>query len=72
MDFRKGFQIRSLDAGRGQLCESVGSMLGEKPMAGEKPVADESVVDEKSTVDAKSTYSPCEVENVPSESIVLG
>ena len=45
MDFRKGFRIRSLDAGRGQLCvESVGSMVGEKPM-----------VDEKSTVDVKST-----------------
>ena len=68
MDFRKGFQIRSPDAGRGQLCvESVGSMLGKKPMVGEKPM-----VVEKSTVDAKSTYSPCKVENVPSESIVLG
>ena len=68
MDFRKGFRIRSPDAGRGQLCvESVGSMLGEKPMVGERPM-----VDEKSTIDAKSTYSPCEVENAPSESIVLG
>ena len=57
----KDLRIRSLDAGRGQLCELVGSMAGEKPVA-----------DKNSVVDEKSTYSPCEVENVPSESIVLG
>ena len=67
MDFRKGSRIRSPDASRGQLCVESVAMLGKKPMVGEKPM-----VDEKSTVDAKSTYSPCEVENVPSESIVLG
>ena len=62
MDFRKGFWIRSPDATRGQLCVE----SGKKPMVGEKPM-----VDAKSTVDVKSTYSPG-LENVPSESIVLG